>query len=602
MSLLLTPLNSTNQMEASGVKQSSAYPYTARAVVENGSLADIVLSRDGREIRMQGPAGRARELAVLSGCSAFSPAKDGGGESIPVLIGSGTGAALEEALNRLSRAYGENFTLAVVDREEPILTASKARERFASCPNIVWISSPTAAEAIRSLTRLQEKQGGKALLPLLNPLYLRLDREYYNEVFRACEASQKANFWQKAHYPKFRQEQPRILLLTSQYFLIGEIIGACKRLGVPHRLLQVPEAEVGQNDFVETLLAAVLEFKPDFLFTINHLGVDREGVLTDLLERLRLPLASWFVDNPHLILYLYARLVSPWTSIFTWDADNIESLKALGFSHVSYLPLGVDATRFRPPERPAAFPGLPPGWDRQVSFVGNSMVHKVRKRIDRSRIPPQLVDAYPALAEGFAGSRERSVRAYLQTAHPEYLPAFDALPTNEDRLNYETLLTWQATLRYRLSCIQGILPFHPLIVGDSGWKSLLPEAENNWHYLPEMGYYDQLPSFYPCSAVNFNCTSKQMKGAVNQRVFDVPATESFLLTDYREQVESLFEPGREIVCYRSPEEARELAREYLAQPDKRRKIARAARKRILAEHCYEHRITRLIAEMRKLYG
>ena len=74
---------------------------------------------------------------------------------------------------------------------------------------------------------------------------------------------------------------------------------------------------MGCAEFVEELLRAVVEFKPDFVFTVNHLGVDREGVLIDLLARLELPLASWFVDNPHLILYVYDRLNSPWTSIFT---------------------------------------------------------------------------------------------------------------------------------------------------------------------------------------------------------------------------------------------------------------------------------------------
>jgi spore maturation protein CgeB len=93
-----------------------------------------------------------------------------------------------------------------------------------------------------------------------------------------------------------------------------------------------------------------------------------------------------------------------------------------------------------------------------------------------------------------------------------------------------------------------------------------------------------------------------MRGAVNQRVFDVPATGAFLLTDYREQVEQLFEPGREIICYHSPEEAADLARYYLARPEARRSVALAARQRVLAGHSYEHRVRELMTKMRKFYG
>lgn len=63
----------------------------------------------------------------------------------------------------------------------------------------------------------------------------------------------------------------------------------------------------------------------------------------------------------------------------------------------------------------------------------------------------------------------------------------------------------------------------------------------------------------------------QMKGAVNQRVFDVPAAGAFVLTDWREQMDELFEPGKEIVCYREPGEVPELIRWWLAHPDARRR-------------------------------
>ena len=93
-----------------------------------------------------------------------------------------------------------------------------------------------------------------------------------------------------------------------------------------------------------------------------------------------------------------------------------------------------------------------------------------------------------------------------------------------------------------------------------------------------------------------------MKGAVNQRVFDVPATASFIITDWREQIENLFEPGKEVICYTSPQEAEVLIRRYLASPAERKAISKAARRRILAEHTYEHRVRSLAHTMQSVFG
>ena len=575
------------------------YPLTAAPVFEENTITDVRVSREGKMLPILGNGGKSRELAILTAVSetgiTFAPE-----QHLPVLIGSGVGFAALALVERLASALGKDFPFAIVDKEIPILEASGLRERLASYPSIRWISEKKPEDTIRQLTLWQTQHGNRPLFHFTHPFYLRLDKTYYATVREAANASARFNLWEKAAYPKFASDSPRILLLMSKYFLTGELVSACERLGIAHRFLQVPEGEMGHAAFVEQLLAAVLEFKPDCIVTINHLGVDREGVLMGLLERLRLPLASWFVDNPHLVLAHYTDLVNPWATIFTWDADNIPSLKALGFEHVFYLPLGTDATRFRPVDRNAIPPGHP--WRADISFVGNSMVHKVTARLDKRNMPPELVATYKRIAAEFAESEIRSVAEFLHTVHPELIPFYRQLDGPVAKLDYEVLLTWESTLQYRLSCIAAILPFAPLLVGDDGWLDLLAAETRPWRRHPEITYYTDLPAFYPCSTINFNCTSKQMKGAVNQRIFDVPATGSFCLTDWREQIENLFEPGKEVICYHSPEEAEAMARHYLAAPKERENVIRAARRRVLAEHTYETRIKTLVTTMRNTFG
>lgn len=556
----------------------TAAGYTAEALRgEDGSL-DVRVVRDGRARHLGGRRGVDNELRRTA---------DVPGEGVlPVLLGSGLGAGLADILARTSGP------VAVVDAEGAVHDLTGVREKWRGEPRVIWLDEPDPAAVLAALTRWQLRHGGLPFAPVLDPFYARLRPELYRELADRLAVSLKVDFWSRARYPKFRSNTPRVLLLTSSYFLMGELEAAFARLGYHTSLVQLPSQEVGSQEFVESILSEVLSFRPDFVLTINHLGVDKEGILTGLLARMELPLASWFVDNPHLILYVYENLASDWVTLFTWDADNIESLKAQGFSRVHYLPLATDPHRF------AFAPGT--AVQRDVAFVGNSMLYKVHAKLRHYDFPPVLLHDLEDLGQAFMASGSLSVKRFLEEERPGHLEAFNALPDVDTRLAFETLITWQATLLYRLRRIRELLPFRPLLVGDPGWHELLPEG--GWTYHRELNYYADLPLFYPATRVNFNCTSQQMKGAVNQRVFDVPVCGGFLLTDHRRQMEALFEPGREIVCYREPGEIPDLVRHYLRRDSERAGITAAARSRILAEHTYDLRLQSLVQTMRSIYG
>ena len=63
--------------------------------------------------------------------------------------------------------------------------------------------------------------------------------------------------------------------------------------------------------------------------------------------------------------------------------------------------------------------------------------------------------------------------------------------------------------------------------------------------------------------------------ANNLRLFEATGVGTLLLTDWKQDLRDLFEPGKEVVAYRSAEECRELAKYYLAHEDERVAIAGA---------------------------
>ncbi len=564
--------------------------------VEGRMPVDIVVARAQGDLHMLGTGGDERELAFVTGV-------DFAGK-LPVLLGAGLGYALNYVLEH------SDGPVAVVDKETDIQELSTIRERFSpevlgdQAARIMWFDGQDTQELLRQLTHWQLTHGGRPFVAVTHPFYMRLDKAWYGLVRQHVTASQHYDFWAKVRKARFMTQQPRVLLVTSKYFLMGELISACERMGIEHRLLALPDEEMASSEFVESLLKMVLDFQPDCLLTMNHLGVDREGVLTGLLEQLQLPLASWFVDNPHLIVYSYANLRSPWVTLFTWDADNVASLRADGFEHVYYLPLGTDVDRFYPiAEGDVQYTAKKhPSWSSRVSFVGNSMVHKVTKVLGRNDFPRALLTALTPIATHFDASAERSVEHFLRETYAEYYQMYRNLPTKEARLGYETAITWEATRVYRSRCVEQILDFSPLIVGDDGWNEVFSAHKKKFRLHPPVAYYQELPLFYPLSEVNFNCTSRQMKGAVNQRIFDVPACNAFVLTDWREQMDALFEPQKEIVFYTEPEEVPELVTYYLAHPAERKRIVSAARQRVLAEHTWGHRLLTLLERMQDVYG
>jgi spore maturation protein CgeB len=103
---------------------------------------------------------------------------------------------------------------------------------------------------------------------------------------------------------------------------------------------------------------------------------------------------------------------------------------------------------------------------------------------------------------------------------------------------------------------------------------------------------------YQSSAIVLNSHHPQTKRAgLNTRAFEAPACGAFQLMDYVPEMESLLEPGRDVAVYHTPQESAEVAKEYLANPEARQRIARYGYDRVLAEHTYLHRMQRLLARL-----
>jgi spore maturation protein CgeB len=74
--------------------------------------------------------------------------------------------------------------------------------------------------------------------------------------------------------------------------------------------------------------------------------------------------------------------------------------------------------------------------------------------------------------------------------------------------------------------------------------------------------------------------------ANNMRLFEATGMGALLVTDWKDNIAELFEPGKEVVCYRSVGECLELIEHYSTHEAERAAIAAAGQRRTLQDHSY----------------
>jgi len=90
--------------------------------------------------------------------------------------------------------------------------------------------------------------------------------------------------------------------------------------------------------------------------------------------------------------------------------------------------------------------------------------------------------------------------------------------------------------------------------------------------------------------------------ANNMRLYEATGVGALLITDWKENLIEMFEPGKEVVAYRTTEECVEMVKYYLEREEERKAIASAGQERILREHTYYQRTKELVEILQKYIG
>jgi spore maturation protein CgeB len=125
-------------------------------------------------------------------------------------------------------------------------------------------------------------------------------------------------------------------------------------------------------------------------------------------------------------------------------------------------------------------------------------------------------------------------------------------------------------------------------------KNKLPSSSPLYSKFTDRAVWDEeLVKVYNASKIVLNIHSPQTVPIM--RDFEVTGCGAFLMTDDARSLETMFNPGEEIICYKNIKELKGLVKFYLSHSPEREEIARKGNLRAQRDHTYARRMEELIS-------
>lgn len=137
---------------------------------------------------------------------------------------------------------------------------------------------------------------------------------------------------------------------------------------------------------------------------------------------------------------------------------------------------------------------------------------------------------------------------------------------------------------YRTTIIGNYFPRHPLFWRHPG--AFRPRVANE-----RMGH------IYARHRISLNVHAQVVREGTNMRTFECAGYGIPQLVEHRPGLDALFEPGQELAVYEGPDGLTETLDRLLSAPAEAMALAAAARRRVLAEHTYGHRLAVLLEDL-----
>lgn len=391
----------------------------------------------------------------------------------------------------------------------------------------------------------------------------------------------------------------KILIVEWNSINNDEILEAFTKLGYDIETIYITEDRKYRNESMDRLLLFLDKNVYDFVFTVNYFDYVSEACYVH-----DTPYIAWAYDSPiNMGNRKYAKYST--THIFLFDSDEVKKYSVAGFENVHYLPLAVNIDKL---DKIECTPDDIKKYQAEISFVGS--LYSTRLTEYLNYLPDYKKGFFNALLDYNTGHYdaytiedvfsmdlvdwldEKAFREAVYKGEKEN----SATPILSDdmesaiapRIGFLTNMT--ITNRERLLLIS-ILSNHWdfKLYSDSG-----AEIFKNVKEMGRIDYYTEMPKVFKCSKVNLNTTFKNIKTGMPQRCLDIMGCGGLLLTNYQRDFDEHFTDGKNIVIFKSFDEAFEKCQYYLSNEEKRKEVALNGSRTVREFYTYQSQIKKAI--------
>lgn len=343
------------------------------------------------------------------------------------------------------------------------------------------------------------------------------------------------------------------------------------------------------DKLTKSIVMALLSEPFDYVFSFNYFPVAAMAA-----KACKVCYVSWVYDNPY--AQLYSETVFYETNdIRLFDTHEVEKLRNLGVSTVSYLPLAADVAYYD------TFDDIKQDvhkYEADVSFVGALYTSDKQQLYRRFEALPQyekgFLDGLVSMQQNLYGMN--LLEDMLQQNGKLLDSMQDVAPLMEHPDAFATPAWYYAnfymnrhiTMLERTNILTRVSQMEDVSLKVYTGDSFLPA-----YTCPVVDYYDEAPFVYKNSKINLNISLRSIQTGIPLRVFDIMGCGGFLLTNYQEDMLLHFEPGIDFVYYTDMQDCIDKIAYYLSHDEERKKIALNGYKKIKKLHTYGHRVYNL---------
>ncbi|MCM1264502.1 MAG: glycosyltransferase [Butyrivibrio sp.] len=382
----------------------------------------------------------------------------------------------------------------------------------------------------------------------------------------------------------------RILFIMSK---TQTIIGIMRALvGMGHEVAAYPYmSEDMDSDEVATHLRSFLK-NSNIDFVLSNVFTPMVGELT---HQLGIKYAVYGMDSPMYETYIpvYPRYDNCY--LFYFDKKEYKMALEMGHGNVYYLPLAGD---IRHAESLVITDEEIKKYGCDMSFVG-AMYSDNPYDEYIGRFPASTQQIFTDVMEKSAfqwDGRDR-LSGFLTPEltqqvhqichkiydHPYQLP-FDYF--------YKELMFARKLTNIERTLLMGLLAERYDIHLYTRAGEIVPDGVKRF---PEVDHQNTAYKVFYSSKININITLRSIESGIPLRIFDIMSVGGFVMTNYQEEIPELFEEGKEIATFKTPEELIEKADYYLSHDKERQQIGINGYKKIKKCYTYEHQLEKIIS-------